>query len=104
MSEQTEQGKLTFTVIFPTGHEISHVYDVPMNEPQVYQFISAKIKMIANGLSEQGVNFLVFENPLAAYNARNVAGIRFSSLTPERLKAIKEQLERKVGFVTDKGC
>jgi hypothetical protein len=104
MSEQTEQGKITFTVIFPTGHEISHVYDAPMNELQVYEFISAKIKMIAEGLSEQGVTLLVFENPLAAYNARNVAGVRFTSISPERLKAIKEQLERKAGFVTDKGC
>jgi len=71
----SQRPKAVFNVRLRDGSEIRHMYDIPKNVGEAWEFLDQMIDMIGRGLSRQSPTHLVFENPSFWYNPENVLGI-----------------------------
>ncbi len=69
------RSKTVFTVRLIDGSETKHVYDIPGDIGESWEFLNQMVDMISRGLSRQSPTHLVFENPSFWYNPDNVLGI-----------------------------
>lgn len=101
MSEQKTTGKFIFTVLLPSGKEIPHEYELPLDRKKFEEFVDSMVDMVFDALTKGKPNVLLFSNPTSVYNPANVSGVKVSFIGPVELEEVTERLRRKMGFVKD---
>jgi len=96
MSEQKTTGKFIFTVLLPSGKEIPHEYEVPLDRKKFEEFLDSMVDMVVNALMKGKPNVLFFSNPTSIYNPDNVSGVIIKAIGPKELQQGTERLRRKV--------
>jgi hypothetical protein len=71
--------KAVFNVRLIDDSEIKHVYEIPKDANEAWEFLNQMVDMISRGLSRQSPTHLVFENPSVWYNPDNVVGVGIES-------------------------
>ena len=99
MNEEEQAPKVFFRVMLTTGCDITHEYDLPLDQEEAKDFLNEMAEAIVSAFAGEEPRVLYYQNPNVAYNADNVVAVRADFVNAEEYEeAIQRAMKQPLGF------